>query len=56
MRFWFGGLLFDADGDIVRANLNDAETLGIAHLVCEDRRAGIPPGGARQNVIDVVAV
>ena len=43
---WLGGLLLDGDGPPQRIELDDAEALGVVHVVAEDR------GAARLRVLD----
>lgn len=53
-----GGLLLDGDGPALRIELDDAEALGVVHVVAEDRgaaRLGVLDG-ARQVAAEAVAV
>ena len=55
---WLGGLLLDGDGTALAVELDDAEALGIVHVVAEDRgaaRLGVLDG-ARQVAAEAVAV
>ena len=53
-----GGLLLDGDGPPLRIELHDAETLGVVHVVAEDRGAArlCVLHGARQVARQAVAV